>query len=100
MSPAAPHRSLRRPSRSPMVRVHIERLILHAVARADAGRVAAALEAELATRAAEPGQVFAPTSAARVAPVHFNAAEGAERIGRAAADAVWSSIIRSAGAER
>jgi hypothetical protein len=101
MSPPAPHRSLRRMSPSPMVRVHIERLVLHAVAHADAGRVAAALEAELAARAAEPGQVFAASaSAARVAPVLFNAPEGAERIGRAAAGAVWSSITRSGGATR
>lgn len=100
MSPRAPHRSLRRLLPSPTVRVHIERLVLHAVAPADARCLAAALKAELAARAAEPGQAFAPGSAARVAPVHFNAPEGAEYIGRAAAGAVWSSITRSGGAER
>jgi hypothetical protein len=100
MRPRAPHRRLRRLPSSPTVRIHIERLVLHAVASADAGSMAAALEAELAARAAEPGQAFAPGNAARVAPVHFNAPEWAEHIGRAAAGAVWSSITRLGGAER
>lgn len=102
MSPGAPHRSLRRlpPSAPSTVRVHIERLVLHAVAPGDAKRLAAALEAELAVRAAEPRQIFVGGSAPRTTPVHFDAPEGAERMGRAAGAAVWSGVRQSEGAER
>jgi hypothetical protein len=102
MRPSAPHRSLRRllPSARAAVRVHIGRLVLHSVALADAGRLTAALEAELADLAAEPGQFFAPASAPRATTAHFEAPEGPERIGRAAGAALWSGIQQSGRAER
>lgn len=96
------HRRARRlpPPPRGTVRVHIERLVLHGVVWADAKRVAAALEAELSGLASEAGQVFTPASAPRAAPVRYEAAQGPERTGRAAAAALWSSIKRAGGAER
>lgn len=80
------------------VAVHIERLLLHGVPWAEAGRVAAALASELSRLAAEPAQIFASASAPRAPLLHFQAAEGPERIGRAIAAALWSSVQQTQGA--
>jgi hypothetical protein len=102
MSPRTPSRRGRRfipaVSSGAEVQVRIERLLLHGVTQAEAGQIAQALAAELSRLVAEPAQVFASVSAPRAPLVHFQAAEGPERIGRAAAAALWSGVQKTQGA--
>src|SRR4051794_17542056 len=81
------------------VRIHIARLVLHGMAHADAGRVARALEAELSRLAAQPGQAFTSASVPHTPLAHFETAEGPERLGEAAATALWSGV-RQTGSSR
>lgn len=89
----AGHRSRRPPApRSGHLRVSIERLALHGFNRTEAGRVAVAMEAELARLAARPGQVFVAANLPAGAAVHYEPSRDPERMGRAAAQALWAGI--------
>jgi hypothetical protein len=72
------------------VRLHIVHLVLHGVAPVEAGRLARALEEELATLAAQPGLQFAPMTAGSLLAARIGAGRAPEQIGRAVASAVWS----------
>jgi hypothetical protein len=74
------------------VHVHIDRLVLHGVATADAPRLAAGLERELAARAVEPSAHFEALEAARLPPSRIAAGRVPEQTGRTAANAVWSAL--------
>jgi hypothetical protein len=105
MTPAiTPRRSGRR-SASPTpgsaqaarIVVSIERLALHGFDSAEARRVAAAMEAELARLAARPEEVFGAANLATAAPVLFAPSRDPESTGHAAARALWSGIRGSGG---
>ena len=99
MSPHAARRRGRTNAPSPhdggAVRLHIERLVLHGVARAESIRVAGALESELARLAAQPGPRLAPTDTVSLPAARVTAGPTPERTGRAVAGAVWSGIAGS-----
>jgi len=79
------------PRKQGAIHLHIERLALHGVNRADAPRLTAALEAELATLATQPAH-FVPLAAASLLSSRIATGHTPEHTGRAAAGAVWSRI--------
>jgi hypothetical protein len=98
MTRALKHRSLAPPpAGAGRIRVGIERLALHGFNRAEAHRVAAAMEAELARLASRPGQAFVAANLAAGAPVHYQPSRDPEATGRAAARALWTGITRAEG---
>jgi hypothetical protein len=83
------HRS---PASAGQIRVGVERLALYGFNRAEAHRVAAALEAELGRLASRPGKGFVAANLAAGAPVHYQPLRDPEATGRAAAQALWAGI--------
>src|SRR3954468_12196952 len=79
-------------ARAARIVVSIERLALHGFDSAEARRVAAAMEAELAELAARPEEVFGTANLATAAPVLFAPSRDPESTGRGAARALWSGI--------
>jgi hypothetical protein len=93
---AQQRRERHRPAQGqPAVRLHIEQLVLHGVAPAQAAAMRQGFEAELTRLAAEPGQVFAPANARRVGPLHLTSASAPDRTGRAAGAAVWGVALNA-----
>jgi len=78
--------------RSGHIRVSVERLALYGFNRAEAHRVAAAMEAGLAGLASRPGQVLVAANLPVGAPVHYQPSRDPEGTGRAAAQALWTGI--------
>ena len=100
MSPHAARRRLRATTPTAhggVIRLHIERIVVHGAGRAEALRIAAAIGSELGGLAAQPGVQFRPADAARVPTARVPTARVAagptpERTGQAVAGAVWSGI--------
>lgn len=87
-----PSRQARRRARQsvPAVSFHIDKLVLHGVAQADASILTAAFSDELARLAAQPAS-FSPRHNAELVAEPY--AAGAPReVGRAVAASVWSGV--------
>ena len=84
------------PSAGGAVRLHIDHLVLRGVAPAEARRLMAALRAELANLAAQPGTRFQPIAADRLPTAPIVVGRLPEQTGRAVASTVWSSIAQGA----
>lgn len=91
-----PHAQRRReraiPSVRHAVRLHIDQLLLRGFLPAEARRLSRALEAELASLAAEPRARFVPIVADEVPAMRIVAGRIPEQTGRLVASALWSGI--------
>jgi hypothetical protein len=70
-------------------------LALHGISRAQTGPLTAALEAELAQLAGQPGQSFVAVEVLQAPPLRFAPAGDPERTGRAIAAALWAGTLRA-----
>ncbi len=100
-SSAHAERRRRRANTTPQstTHLHIDRLVLHGVSQSDTARLAAAIERELTTLAAQSNTHFAPFATESLRAQRIVPGRTPEHTGRRAAGAVWSSIAAS-GAPR
>jgi hypothetical protein len=80
------------PSPRTAVHLHIDELSLNGVASVEAGRLARALEANLAVLAPQPDARFLPTNVERTPAARIVAGQVPEQTGAAVAASIWHCI--------
>jgi hypothetical protein len=75
------------------IHVDIDSVVLYGIASAEAGRLAQALEAEIAALALRPAAGLQPGEIDRLPSARIATGRTPEHTGRAAAGAIWSGVI-------